>query len=574
MKKILYTIPFYLLASMMMCINIKAQYVLQNAFPNFTFNNPLFLTNAGDGTNRVFVVEQAGRIKVFENSSSATTVKTFLDISDRVISGGEEGLLGLTFHPDYENNGYFYVNYTASGPLRTVVSRFKVTSNPDSADKNSEFQIITYNQPYSNHNCGWISFRPTDGYLYIGAGDGGSGGDPGNRAQNITEYLGKILRIDVDGGSPYAIPPTNPFYDSTNAQIKKEIYAWGFRNPWRDCFDPVTDWFWVADVGQNNWEEIDIVENGKNYGWRCYEGNHNYNTSGCNYPEYIFPIWEYSHSFGCSITGGYVYRGSGTPSLTGKYIYADYCSGIVWALEYDGINPATNTTLLTAPSSVTSFGVDENNELYITSFNGIIYRFETEIPVELTSFTAREQNEKIILEWTTATELNNRGFEIERSQKHENGTQSEWTNIGFVNGNGTTTEKHSYSFVDEEFPGTVYYRLKQVDLDGSYSYSDVVEVNGTNVNSFKLEQNYPNPFNPGTVISYNLPEESMVNITVYDPLGRIVDNITNEIISAGYHEKSWNASQFSSGIYYLKMNAESVSSDKKFSKVLKMMYVK
>ncbi|MDY0081889.1 MAG: PQQ-dependent sugar dehydrogenase [Ignavibacteriaceae bacterium] len=351
------------------------QFTLQNAFPNLSFSSPVFLTHADDNTDRIFVVEQDGKIKVFPNTQSATNAKVFLDLSDKVYFSGEMGLLGLAFHPNYTNNGYFYVYYSSNNPFRSIISRFKVTSNPDSADKNSEYQLLTFNKTYENHNGGWMSFRKTDGYLYISTGDGGSGGDPQNNAQNINVYLGKILRIDVDGGTPYAIPPTNPFYDSTSTTIKKEIYAWGLRNPWRNSFDPVTDWFWCADVGQNEWEEINLIESGKNYGWRCYEGNHTYNTSGCNYPDYTFPIFEYSHSNGCSITGGYVYRGSSVPELEGKYIYGDYCSKKVWALDYDGINPPANQLLVTAAGLITSFGVDKNNEIYITATNGIIYKF-------------------------------------------------------------------------------------------------------------------------------------------------------------------------------------------------------
>ncbi len=351
------------------------QIELQNAFPGLTFNNPLYLTNAGDGTNRVFVVEQIGKIKVFPNIASAVNAKTFLDITSRVASGGEMGLLGLAFHPNFETNGYFYVNYTADNPRRTIVSRFQVTSNPDSANANSEFIIISFSQPFANHNGGWIGFGPNGAELYIASGDGGSAGDPQNNGQSITTLLGKILCLDVDGGSPYAIPVSNPFYDSTNVLIKKEIYAWGFRNPWRCSYDELTGWFITGDVGQYTWEEIDLIQNGKNYGWRCYEGNHSYNLSGCNYPEYIFPIWEYNRSLGFSITGGYVYRGSGVPELNGKYIYADYVMSKVWALNYDGINPTSSELLLTAPGNITSFGLDEQMELYLVSFNGKIYKF-------------------------------------------------------------------------------------------------------------------------------------------------------------------------------------------------------
>lgn len=352
-----------------------SQFQLQNAFPNLDFSSAVFLTHSGDGTNRIFVVEQSGRIKVFPNNPQTSAVKTFLDITDRVTAGGEMGLLGLAFHPDYANNGYFYLNYTANNPLRTIISRFQVTSNPDSADKNSEFEVVQFTQPFENHNGGWIGFGPGDGYLYIATGDGGSGGDPQNYAQQINNLLGKILRLDINSGTPYAIPATNPFVDSTNTQVKKEIYAWGLRNPWRCSFDPLTNRLWAGDVGQSAWEEVSIIENGKNYGWRCYEGNHPYLLNDCNYPAYEFPVWEYNHTEGYSITGGYVYRGQSMPELYGKYIYGDYGSRKIWALSYDGVNPPTNELLLTAPSTIPSFGVDELNELYIVSFNGTIYKF-------------------------------------------------------------------------------------------------------------------------------------------------------------------------------------------------------
>jgi glucose/arabinose dehydrogenase len=462
--------------------SINAQFTLQNAFPNLTFNYAVFLTHADDSTDRIFVLEQEGRIKVFPNSQTVTTTITFLNITDRVAYGGEMGLLGLAFHPDYENNGYFYVNYTADNPRRTIISRFQVTSNPDSANKNSEFQILTFTQPYGNHNGGWIGFGPSDGYLYIAAGDGGSGGDPENRAQNITELLGKILRIDIDNGIPYSIPPTNPFVDSTNALIKKEIYAWGLRNPWRCSFDHVTGWLWSGDVGQNAWEEIDLIENGKNDGWRCYEGNHTYNMSGCNYPEYIMPVWEYANAGAeCSITGGYVYRGINVPELQGKYIYGDYCSNKIWALEYDGINPPTNQLLLTATGGLSSFGIDENNELYLTSFNGNIYRFTPTV---------------------TSIEVDN----------------------------------------------------KPTD--------------------YSLEQNYPNPFNPATIIKYKLPEDSDVTIRIYDALGKEIDSITTGFQQKGSYQRTWSAERFASGVYFVKMNAKSLSSDKTFSNVIKMLYLK
>jgi len=560
----------------------NAQYNFQVAFPNLTFSNPLDLQHAGDGSNRIFVVEQAGRIKVFPNNSSVTTTKTFLDITDRVTSGGETGLLGLAFHPNYESNGYFYVNYTAPSPLRTVVSRFQVSpTNPDSADKNTEQILLTFNQPYSNHNGGCVAFG-ADGYLYIATGDGGSGGDPQNNAQNITNLLGKILRIDVDNPQPplnYGIPPTNPFVDSTNTSIRKEIYAYGLRNPWRMSFDPVTGWLWAADVGQNTWEEIDIINNGGNYGWRCYEGNHPYNTSGCN-GTYIFPIWEYSHSEGISVTGGYVYRGQNVPELYGKYIYGDYGSRKVWSLLYDGINPATNTQITTAAASITSFGVDQNNELYLVSFNGKIYNFiPTVIPVELSSFNATVVNGKVRLDWYTASETNNSGFVIERSQDGVN-----FKDIYFIRGNGTTTQRNIYSYTDVDVSfGVYYYRLKQIDMDGTVNYHNVVSVDLGLPKSLLLEQNFPNPFNPSTKIRYTIPDvilssskddeggitfrnsqsDSKVTLKVYDILGNEVATLVNEYKQPGLYEVEFDASKLTSGMYVYKLSVGNYSSVRK-----------
>jgi len=368
---------------------VKAQqaqqpYKLQDAFPTLSFDKPLDLQHAGDGTNRLFVVSQSGLIYVFENTPNVKSAKIFLDIRDKVIAGGELGLLGLAFHPAYENNGYFYVNYTASGPLRSVIARYSVSStNPNSADKKSEFVLLQVNQPYRNHNGGQLAFGP-DGYLCIALGDGGSAGDPQNNGQNKSSLLGKILRLDVNCTSDnknYCIPTDNPFAGNTQG-FKEEIYAYGLRNPWRFSFDPVTGWLWAGDVGQDLWEEIDIIEKGKNYGWRIMEGNHCYKSSTCDTSGLTLPIWEYGHDNqgGCSITGGYVYRGKKFPELYGKYLYGDYCSGRIWTLSYDGVNPAKNTLLLKEDINISSFGIDKDNEIYICDLNGKIYKLATNTP--------------------------------------------------------------------------------------------------------------------------------------------------------------------------------------------------
>jgi glucose/arabinose dehydrogenase len=320
--------------------NLRAQPAqLVNAFPALTFSQPVFLTHSGDSTDRIWVVQQDGIIAVFPNDSTAASTSTFLDISEKLSSpAGEEGLLGLAFHPRYAANGYFYVNYTAPNPLRTVIARYSVLPNdPNKADSLSEVVILEIAQPYGNHNGGMIMFG-ADGCLYIATGDGGSGGDPHDNGQNKAALLGKILRINVDTTTAttlYGIPPDNPFAGNTEG-FKEEIWAWGFRNPWRFSEDRITGRIWVGDVGQNAWEEIDLLERGGNYGWRCYEGPAPYDTSGCGpVAGYLFPVKAYPNGGpDCAVTGGYVYRGWRRPDLVGRYIYGDYCSGKIWTFNY------------------------------------------------------------------------------------------------------------------------------------------------------------------------------------------------------------------------------------------------
>ncbi len=358
----------------------SAQVQLTNAFPGLTFTRPVLVNHAGDGTNRIFVVQQDGLIRVFPNDTTVSTSTVFLNITNKLSSTtGEEGLLGLAFHHDYENNGYFYVNYTAPSPLRTVVARYSVRQDdPNRADSLSELVILTINQPFTNHNGGMVLFG-TDGYLYIGMGDGGSAGDPQNNGQNLQSLLGKMLRIDIDttvGARNYGIPPTNPFYGNPTSG-REELYSWGLRNPWRFSQDTTTGLMVVADVGQGAWEEIDVMTVGLNYGWRCYEGNAPYNTGGCGpITDYTFPIKVYAHSNGnCSITGGYIYRGYRRPELTGAYIYGDYCTGRIWLLRYENGQTMADSLLIDAPFAISSFGIDQVGEIYICNYNGNIQRF-------------------------------------------------------------------------------------------------------------------------------------------------------------------------------------------------------
>jgi glucose/arabinose dehydrogenase len=365
-------------------IAAQAQYTLVDAFPSFpAFSSPIEFVRTTDGTDRMFVAEQRGRIFVF-NTAAPATPRLFLDLRDIVSpSGSEMGLLGLAFHPAYASNGQFYVDYTSSssGSLKSYVARYTVsTTNPDSAVKASGVVLLSVDQPFENHNGGKIAFGP-DGYLYISFGDGGSGNDPQNNGQNLSVLLAKILRIDIDTQAPplaYGIPPTNPF--ATNVQgIRKEIFAFGVRNPWKFSFDAQTGALWAGDVGQGAREEIDTIRSGGNYGWRLMEGmlcTPGVNPTCSDTAGLIRPLWEYPHSAGdASITGGYVYRGNAIPVLRGKYIYADYSSGRIWALSTNGTSAPTNALLLDSPYSISSFGEDRHRELYVVAYsNGRVYR--------------------------------------------------------------------------------------------------------------------------------------------------------------------------------------------------------
>ncbi|WP_010182200.1 PQQ-dependent sugar dehydrogenase [Aquimarina agarilytica] len=381
---------------------LKAQITFEPAFPNVSFNFPVEIANPGDGTDRLFVVEQSGKIKVFPRKKSLqpNEVSTFIDLSSDIFfrSGLELGLLGLAFHPNYKNNGYFYIYYTDAAQGRNprmVVSRFTVSnSNPNLADPNSEFIIFQFdkNQSNSNHNGGKIAFGP-DGYLYISIGDGGGGNDPQRNAQNINNVFGSICRIDVDmdgnnaietnsalPNGRYEIPADNPFANSNGLD---EIYVYGIRNTWKFSFDAPTGRLWGADVGQSAFEEINLIQNGKNYGWNRFEAQDFANNTPLNGSVKEDPVLFYDHLNGdVSITGGYVYRGtqikSTTPDINSKYIFGDYVSGRVWAMDYDpSINRATKTLLFkTNGQFISSFGVDKNGELYFSSYGNEAQLFQ------------------------------------------------------------------------------------------------------------------------------------------------------------------------------------------------------
>jgi glucose/arabinose dehydrogenase len=328
-------------------------------------DRPVGIAHAGDGSGRLFVVEKGGRIRVVHDDRLESTL--FLDISARVGSkGNEQGLLGLAFHPNFQNNGFFYVNYTDLQG-NTVIARFSRSADPARADPNSELVLLRLIQPASNHNGGHLAFGP-DGYLYIGTGDGGGAGDQYGHGQNTSSLLGKMLRIDVDGGAPYAIPASNPFVN--DPAVRDEIWALGLRNPWRYAFDRQSGDLFIADVGQNRYEEVNVQpadsRGAENYGWPIMEGQHCFPDSRvCDPSGLVLPAVEYDHNLGCSVTGGVVYRGRSSPALAGIYLFGDYCSGTIWGMARAPGGPWTYAVLAQTDLAVTAFGEDESGEIYL-----------------------------------------------------------------------------------------------------------------------------------------------------------------------------------------------------------------
>lgn len=368
------------------------------AFPNLTWAGwepvdadgrpqsfrPIVVTYPPDASNRIVVAEQHGTVYVFDNDPAVTQSKLVLDIRDRVQYSdrqNEEGLLGLAFHPNFKDNGYVFIYYTEKPGQKSSISRFTVNKETFAADPASEKKLLRIEQPFWNHNGGTLSFGP-DGYLYISLGDGGAGNDPYRNAQNLKTLLGSVLRIDVNqeqDGKAYGIPKDNPFVGRTDAL--PEIYAYGFRNIWRHAFDRETGTLWCGEVGQNLWEEINIIEKGGNYGWDFVESNHPFGKHTSGDKKLIAPIWEYDHQVGKSITGGLVYRGKKLPELSGKYVYADYVSGKIWALKYDEANKkvVSNESIPSDQMPIITFGDDQNGEIYfclVTPNGKGIYTFE------------------------------------------------------------------------------------------------------------------------------------------------------------------------------------------------------
>ena len=558
---------FSFLASPLLAQNID----IINAFPNLDIGAIMDIESAPDGTDRLFISEKGGALKVLALDSQASNAPIFLNLRNKVVSTGDWGLQSVAFHPNYASNGYVFVYYTAPDPNRSVISRFKRSqSDPDKADLNSEVVLLELNQPATNHNGGKIFFGP-DGYLYIPFGDGGGAGDPYDNGQDLTTFHSTILRIDVDnpsGGKNYGIPAGNPFVGNSDG-FREEIYAYGLREPWRSSVGPMGK-IWVADVGQNQREEINWIELGKNYGWSVTEGNLCYSPSaGCSWNGIEPPIWEYNRTEGTSITGGFVYtnENDGCGSLVGKYIYADYVKNVVWAISYDQNGVLGNEVLTTnAGIKISTFGTDRHGTIYMANFgsDGSIHKFacsDDPLPVELTSFDGLVDGDRVHLSWHTASELNNAGFEVQ----HKRAGDALFETAAFVPGAGTTDEAQSYAYTLESLSAGIHiFRLKQIDFDGTTAFSDEVEVWIGIDQPYEASALHPNPFNPTTQFSLVVQSTQRVRIDVYDLTGRHVERLFDNPLMAGEeHRITWEAGAVPSGVYYIRIAGENFQASRR-----------
>lgn len=541
-----------------------------DAYPDLSFDRVTDIQSAGDGSERVFVVEQEGIIQVFADDPSASQATTFLDHTAQVTCCGERGLLGLAFHPDYATNGKFFVNYTTTlgGQLVTRISEFVVSSDPDEADAGSETVLLEVDQPFGNHNAGQLQFGP-DGYLYVGLGDGGSGGDPRENGQDPTTLLGTVMRLDVDGGGTapdcgggpagYTIPPDNPFVDDDGAC--DEIYALGFRNPFRFSFGP-DERLWVADVGQNSREEIDWVEAGGNYGWNTMEGSLCFDPSfGCDETGLELPVWEYSHDLGNSVTGGYVVPEGGCSYIEGDYVFADFGSGRIWRLQPENAPFQDSDLLLNTGFQISTFGLTPDGTLLVANYgdDASMYRFDcSTLPVELAAFEGTQTGKGTVqLSWTTASERNNAGFRIQ----HQRPTDGTWAKVGSVESKadgGTTSEPIHYRFqADGLEVGTHRFRLKQVDLDGTTRPYDPVHVELKMQKALRLNPPTPNPARGQATLSFAVKEASETTIRLYNTLGQRVAILYRGTPAAGEsHTVRLDASTLPSGVYVVRLETD------------------
>lgn len=467
-----------LLFAYCICNTAKAQPTISFSQTPTGISNAVDLVSAGDGSNRLFIVAQTGTVRIF--TAGAVLPTPFLDVSGIISGGGERGLLSIAFHPQYSSNGYFFIYYTNTSGAVTIAQYHTPAGTPNVADAASGKVLMTIPKAAANHNGGKLVFGP-DGNLYFGTGDGGGAGDGPNNAQTGTSNLGKMIRINVDNFTTppyYTIPPTNPFIADPN--VNDEIFAIGLRNPWRWSFDRLTGDMWIADVGQGAWEEINVRTpaniSGVNYGWRCYEGTHDYDMSLCTLPlaNYAAPIFEYPHNNatgGYAVTGGYVYRGAEFVPLQGYYICCDYVTTNGWLIKDNGAGGYSVRQQTNFPANVTGFGEADDGTLYALTAAGGINKIILSgvLPVQLLSFTANNRNGDDVLEWKVANSSSIAKFEIERSMDGVS-----FQTIGMVSAETILTYRYSTTAVTNAIR---YYRIKLYNNDGSIQYSSIVNLN-------------------------------------------------------------------------------------------------
>jgi len=593
---------YLLIFSLLFVFQLTAQLDIEVVEFASGLSGPVDIQNAGD--TRLFIVEQPGRIQILDDAGTVLS-DPFLNITDRVNdNANERGLLGLAFHPNYTNNGFFYVNYTGNGGT-TFISRFSVTMDMNIADPDSELILMEIDQPFTNHNGGGIQFGP-DGFLYIGMGDGGSGGDPLNLSQNTNSLLGKMLRIDVDNGDPYAIPADNPFIN--NPDVLDEIWSIGLRNPWRFSFDSETGDLWIGDVGQNDFEEIDFEPagvGGLNYGWRCYEGFATFNTNGCQ-PANTFtdPVWDYptTNSVGKSVTGGYVYRGSTYPAMQGFYLYGDFVSGRIWSLINDN-GVWNNTELLNwTDNNLSAFGEDMNGELYLAALGqGRIYRiqascagFNTEFNVQNISCFGEEDgsiavtstNPNATIEWDfgaiefeleglnagtyMATVTDPNGCTSEISTTIEEPEEIFFTIGNDVNGNPSAPEGFaSYQWFnanDEPYedqtsnvlilqPSDDSFYVVVTDDNGCTFTSETIFVSDVNqIEGLSLFTASPNPFSDNINLSLEVEKPIDLTMEIIDLEGKVLQK--NAFKINGNFNQSIDLNSLPKGVYFIRLTQE------------------
>lgn len=504
------------------------------------------------GEDQAFAVSQDGLIYRIDRTETPYVRREFLDLTGQVgNTGGERGLLGFAFHPDFPNTPTFYVNYTRDDPLETVISEWTVVPSTWVVDMNSERVLLTYEQPFNNHNGGHIAFGP-NGYLFISSGDGGSSGDPFNNAQDTSSLLGKILRIDVDGsagGREYGIPADNPFVGTAG---RDEIYAWGVRNPWRFSFDREIGELWAADVGQNAWECIHVIFKGNNYGWRILEGSHCFIPStGCDSTGLELPVFEYNHSQGDrSITGGYMYRGNKQPLLYRKYLYGDFVSGRIWALEVtpDALQFISNEELLNTNINISAFAQDEEGEVYVLTYGGGgIRRLMVEPPIPSWTHPLDTLTNADELSWTAdGAEVDDFTLQISRN--------SSFSDLVFDETLTDTVFQPGVEIVDLE-AGTYYARVRAENRAGVTAYSELTEWYYADGSTSLLS-----PFTPDDVLLYPNPASDMVQVEwpadlkvtqwiVTNSSGEQMLSVSHDF--AGRNSLRFKASMFPSGTYAL-----------------------